>query len=622
MTHGTDNRIGGRLVGLLALAALVSGLVYDGFAQPPPLVVPPPQQPPEAGAWPSVGGAKVFASWPAGQKPEAVLILSGQTFGFLSPCGCSRPQTGGLERRANLIARLKAKGWPVAGVDLGDFYPAKSAVKEQGQLKYDTGMKALREMGYLAIGVGKTEFDADLFQVLAGYALQKGQAPFTLAGNLAGKTGDKVIPREEYFPAEKGKRPVVGLTEVAEVGGVPVGVVGVVGPTVAKAVEAASPTFGFLGNKEVLGAAVKELAAHPKQPKLNVLLYQGTADEARKVVAEWPQFRVVLCQAEDPEPPQYPEVIEKDGAKTLLVQVGHKGRYVGALGVFRKGDGSFDLQYQLVPLGEEFLTPEGDDAAKANAVLAMLEEYTKTVKERNYLAKVARTPHSAQLQKPELNLSYVGSDRCLGCHAGEFAKWKDSKHGHAYEGLEVYAKRPGNRQFDPECIVCHTVGYGIKTGFESTEKTPGLKDVGCESCHGPGSGHMSAPRDPELLRLLSPWKLTPTDRLPDVATFERIAKAPAGGPGGITDLPAAQQRIVNAVSQACTKCHDAENDPHFELAKYWPKVVHGSGAAAAKPRAFNPPAPPGRTSPPPRRPAGRVRPAPGSSAPAACWRCT
>ncbi len=580
MTDGTDTRHGTRLAGLLALAALAAVLVYDGFAQPPAIPLPPP---PEAGTWPSVGGAKVFSTWPAAQKPEAVLILSGQTFGFLSPCGCSRPQTGGLERRANLVARLKTKGWPVAGVDLGDFYPARSAVKEQGLLKYVTGMNALREMGYVAVGVGKSEFDADLLQVLAGFALQKEQAPFTLAGNVAGKAGDAVIPREQFFPAGAGKRPLVGLTEVADVGGVPVGVVGVVGPSVAKAAAASADGFGFLGNKEVLEAAVKDLGAHPKRPKLNVLLYQGTADEARKVVAEWPQFQVVLCQADDPEPPQYPEAIDhKGGGKTLLVQVGHKGRYVGVLGAFRKPDGAYDLQYQLVPLGEEFLTPEGDDAAKANGVLPLLEEYTRQVKDRNFLAKVARTPHSAQLQKPELNLSFVGSDRCLGCHAGEFAKWKESKHGHAYEGLEVYAKRPGNRQFDPECIVCHTVGYGIKTGFESTEKTPGLKDVGCESCHGPGSGHMSAPRDAELLKLMSPWKLTPTDRLPDVATFERIAKAPVGGPGGITDLPAPQQRIVNAVSQACTKCHDHENDPHFDLAKYWPKVVHGSAAAAAK----------------------------------------
>ncbi|MBN9522754.1 hypothetical protein J0H58_30255 [bacterium] len=576
MTHGTGNRVGGRVVGLLGLAALVGGLVYDGIAQVPPR----PGPDPWAGKLPKIGGVEIFSTWPK-DRPEAVLILSGQTFGFLSPCGCSRPQMGGLERRANAIAMLKAKGWPVAGVDLGDFYPLKSAVSEQGLLKYATGMSALREMGYFAVGVGKTELDAGLLKVVAEYALQKEQPPFALAGNVVGVSDKQVIPREQYFPpAGNGKRPTVGLAEIADVGTVPVGVVGVVGPSVARAGEKADDNLGFLGNKDVLAPAVQALANHPKRPQLNVLLYQGTADEARKVAGDFPQFQVVLCQSDDAEPPQFPETIShKDGKKTLLVQVGHKGRYVGALGLFRKPDGSLDLQYQLVPLGEEFLTPETPEAEKANPVLPLLEEYAKQVKDRNFLAKVARLPHSAQIQKPDLNLSYVGSDRCLGCHASEFAKWKESKHSHAYEALEVYAKRPSLRNFDGECIVCHTVGYGIKTGFESTEKTPALKHVGCESCHGPGSGHMTAPRDAELLKLMSPWKANPADRLPDVATLERIAKAPPGGPGGITDLPAAQQRIINFVSQTCTKCHDAENDPHFDLAKYWPKVIHGPGPA-------------------------------------------
>ncbi len=574
MTHGTGSRVGGRVAGLLGLAALVGGLVYDGVAQVPAAAGPDPA----AAKLPKLGAIEVFSTWPK-DRPEAVLILSGQTYGFLSPCGCSRPQMGGLERRANLIALLKAKGWPVAGVDLGDFYPHKSAVPDQGLLKYATGLNALRDMGYIAVGVGKTEFDAGLLRVVAEYALQKERPPFTLAGNVVGLADGKPIAREAFFPpAPGGNRPVVGLAEVAEIGTIPVGVVGVVGPSVARGAEKADPLLGFLGNKDVLTAAVQTLVSNPKRPRLNVLLYQGTADEARMVAADWPQFGVVLCQSDDPEPPQFPETIaHADGTKTLLIQVGHKGRYVGALGVFRKPDGTLDFHYQLVPLGEEFLAPEGEEAEKANPVLPRLEEYAKQVKDRNFLAKVARAPHPAQLQVPDLNLSYVGSERCLGCHAGEYAKWKESKHSHAYEALSEVAKRPGMRNFDPECIVCHTVGYGVKTGFENTERTPALKHVGCESCHGPGSGHMTAPRDPQLLKLMSPWKLAPADHLPDRVALKKIEEAPVGGPGGITDLPAAQQRIVNAVSQTCTKCHDAENDPHFDLAKYWPKVMHGPG---------------------------------------------
>ena len=61
-------------------------------------------------------------------------------------------------------------------------------------------------------------------------------------------------------------------------------------------------------------------------------------------------------------------------------------------------------------------------------------------------------------------------------------------HAHAYKTL-VDAKKPGNRQYDPECIVCHTVGFGHETGFRTAEKTPKLKDLGCEACHGPSTPH-------------------------------------------------------------------------------------------------------------------------------------
>jgi hypothetical protein len=264
----------------------------------------------------------------------------------------------------------------------------------------------------------------------------------------------------------------------------------------------------------------------------------------------------------------------------MILQVGHKGRYVGVVGAFPKPGGSFDLKYQLVPLGEEYLTPEGPEAEKDHKVLAILEEYARQVRDRNLLAKVPQVPHPAQLQARELNLSYVGSEKCNGCHAAEYLKWKDSKHSHAMEALEKYAKRPGLRNLDGECVVCHTVGFGYNTGYRNEEKTPELRHVGCESCHGPGSGHMTAPNNPELLKLMSPWKQAKGDRLPEPALIEKLAQLNPVERGQVALTPV-QQRMINSVSRACMKCHDAENDPHFDLFKYWPKVNHTFGAGGA-----------------------------------------
>jgi len=580
-----------RLVGLIGLAALTVGLgVYGGASAlcrrtVGELVEPP--MPPAPVAPAGVGGVALFHGWPKDVKPDAVVILSGQTYGHLQPCGCSRPQMGGFERRANFIAGLKAKGWPVAGADLGDIYPDRHPLglsgvtppTDQATLKYTAAMNALRDMGYVAVGAGKTEFSAGLLNVVAAYSLQKEQPPFLLAGNVVGLADGKPVPRAAFFPAPPGgKRPVVGLAEVFDVGAVPVGFVGVVGPTVAKDAEKADSLLGFEGNKGVLTAAVAALAAHAKKPAVTVLLYQGTADEAKKVAADFPDFQVVLCQADDPEPPQFPEVVaHADGRKTLVVQVGHKGRYVGAVGAFKKPDGSFDLKYQLVPLGEEYLTPEGPAAEKDSKVLVLLEEYARQVRERNFLAKVPQNPHTAQLRSGKVELSYVGAEACRGCHAAEYLKWSGTKHGHAYDALEKVAKRPGLRNFDAECAVCHTVGLGYKTGFAGKDKTPLLLHNGCENCHGPGSGHAANGTAPDLLKLQTPWKQDKTDKLPDVATMEKMATRKPGDPSPVTLTPT-QQRVVNAVQSMCMKCHDGENDPHFDIFKYWPQVAH-SGLA-------------------------------------------
>jgi hypothetical protein len=544
---------------------------------------PPPDGTPaddKAGKEPTLGGVPLFNGWPKGQKPDAAIVLSGQSFGYLQPCGCSRPQFGGLERRAWFINTLREKGWPVVGFDLGDLYQPKSLVEAQAKLKYKVMMQGLRDMGYIAVGVGKTDIEAGLDNLLGEYTLQKEQPPFVLAGNLMGVSNGKPEPREKRFPAPPGSaRPMVGLAEVADVAGTPVGVVGVIGASLAAELEKLDPSITFpknaagqVNNQPVLRSALAALQAHPLKPQLNVLLYQGTSEEAKALARDFPQFQVILCQADDPEPPQFPA--HANDGKTLVVQVGHKGRYVGVVGAFKKPGGGFDLKYQLVPLGEGYITEGSEEAArKANPILPLFESYAEQVRDRKFLQKVPKGPHPAQVQEPKLNLSYIGSERCQNCHAAEFTKWSDTKHSHAMEALEKVAKRPGLRYFDGECVQCHVVGLLYKTGYEDQKSTPQLAHVGCESCHGPGSGHAADPKAANLLALQTPWATKPGERLPELKKMKEIGALPAIERGKIPLKPE-EQRIINAVSTMCAKCHDHENDPHFDIFTYWPKVYH------------------------------------------------
>ena len=42
-----------------------------------------------------------------------------------------------------------------------------------------------------------------------------------------------------------------------------------------------------------------------------------------------------------------------------------------------------------------------------------------------------------------------------------------------------------------KCIGCHTAGFGEPSGYLRKMKDTKLVDVGCESCHGPGSKHVT-----------------------------------------------------------------------------------------------------------------------------------
>jgi Cytochrome c554 and c-prime len=579
-----------RLWGAAALLGLVLGIATisaGGTAAPPPAGEP--QEP-------KVGGLPLFKGWP-NQKPDAAIVLSGQTFGYLQPCGCSRPQKGGLERRAQLISSLKDKGWPVAGVDLGDIFPEKSAIRDQGLLKYQTTMNALREMGYIAVGVGKTEFTAEIDQVLWTYAMQKEQPPFTLAGNVLGSAKD--LPRENRFPPidpTKSKRPMVGLAEVATVGSVTVGVAGVVGKSLAEEVEKekldTSITFektnGKVDNGPVMKKAVAELAA--KKSQLNILLYQGTPAEAQALAQAVKEFHVILCQSDSDEPPSGPTIV----GNTLVIQVGHNGKNVGVLGAFRKGAG-YDLYYQLVPLEEFYVTPGPEPAAfKANKSIQLLEAYAQQVQKQDFLGKYPRTAHPSQVQQPKLNLSYVGSARCQNCHQAESAKWRDTKHSTAMDALEKVAKRPSLRQYDGECVRCHTVGFEYNTGYKNEKETAQLKHVGCESCHGPGSGHMTNSKNADLLKLQSPWKVNPEDKLPSVAVMKKLAAMKDLVEQSREERKLPEARTLDLVRGMCMKCHDPENDPHFDILTYWPKIDHPSPKPANGGGGGNNPAPPGK----------------------------
>lgn len=87
---------------------------------------------------------------------------------------------------------------------------------------------------------------------------------------------------------------------------------------------------------------------------------------------------------------------------------------------------------------------------------------------------------------------------CGSCHVSQQGKWETTKHADAFKTLENSGHMQGS------CQQCHSVnnmGNAITdttAGWRST-KDDRFKDVQCESCHGPGLQHVTAPARGQML---------------------------------------------------------------------------------------------------------------------------
>jgi hypothetical protein len=512
----------------LACLALATGIFdfgnHNGYAQPAKV---------QAGPEDVLAKLELFKGW---DRPDVVLVLSGEQHGYLQPCGCSFPQYGGLTRRYNLFETLRGRGWPVVAFDVGDI-PQKAA--PQTMLKYTYAMMALDAMKYTAVNVGEYEMNLPLSDALAHYSLNH-PTPQVVSASLLGRQPDgpyNLVTDLTLAKPEKAPR---------------VGVFGLTGPSVEKKVRDPSVKFSAK-TPDILAASLTQLKKQGAD--LVVLLYQGTSTEAAKCAefchdaakknANFPRLDVILCLSDQSEPGALPTM----AGDTMVVQVGHKGKNVGVVGAFRRNGGPapFALKYQLVQLAPAFDTPPGKD--RDHKLMALMEQYAKEVKDGNYLALYKQSLHPVQMALPASK--YIGSDKCKKCHPEAFKIWGDSDHAKAYATLE-HAKHPSLRQFDGECVGCHTVGFRYKTGFTDAKNTPHLLNVGCESCHGPASEHFLDTANEKVHKLINPYKYR--------------GKAP--------ETAAAKNQRMIAIGDFCRKCHDDDNDVHWDFDKTWPKVIH------------------------------------------------
>jgi hypothetical protein len=410
------------------------------------------------------------------------LLFSADNQGVISSCGCPTNPSGGFAKRQTIIDKFRKVRSDVVVVDAGDMFPDRpNAVKIQylavalGRAKYD------------AVAMGDQEFELGVAQMRALASEHK--LPLICA-NVRDEAGNLVFPPHVIRTAGDRR---VGVFAV-----------------IADRAYGSPPREWRTGLKveppiEAAKREVRELASCDLIVALSHQPLAATQDLAKNV----PGIHVVVSGHDD-------TVLRKPLSigDALVVGTGPVGRIIGCLTFSRGADGSPATAMELIGLSEKTVRD-------IPWVMTLYWEYVRK-------AKGEAPPEWALGVQPPV---YEGAEDCAKCHQKEYKQWQGTRHANAYASIKRKRK-----QDDPECILCHTMGYGREGGFWSLEDTPDLARITCQACHPVAADHHD----------------------------KKVVTNP---------------REID--SRTCIHCHSLVESPDFDFATYKPKIVHGPRAAAA-----------------------------------------
>lgn len=371
--------------------------------------------------------------------PLAV-IASGDTAGWIVPCGCTSKQDGGLLRRASYVETAR-ETQNVVLVDVGGA-PGGTSLYEQA--KFAAILRGERTMGLVAHNLGAAEaaLGADALHKLA----QQTEAPF-VSCNVRDGAG----------------RLIAEPLRVVESAGRKIAIAGVLSPMYAA---------GELKIEEPHGAILFALAERRQSngdenfDAIVVLAYLPE-DELAELAAGLPEADLVLGG------PTRQPVAPRTSGPTTWASATNKGKFLVHLAL-KTGERS-GWQGEVVELSENW--PD-DERQYEN-----LARFRAELEKRDFAAGETGLVPDLPADAPA-DFRVAGTAACCKCHADDCRAWDDS--GHAAAWATLVEKRS---QFDPYCQQCHTTGYGLPGGFASVARGAERTAVGCESCHGPSQAH-------------------------------------------------------------------------------------------------------------------------------------
>ena len=434
-------------------------------------------------------GAWFFTRKTAAVAPQNLaLIFTCDVRGRLVPCGCFTGQLGGLTRVATMIGL----GSPAdeLRVDVGD---AIEGPADYDQIEYRYIQQAFAKMGYEALNVGHREAALSAAQLRE----IKARAPVPmLSANLLDKATGK---------------PIFDAYRIVKRGPWRIALVGVLDP---RAGDGLGDGLAIEKMETTLGSLLPKL-----KTEADFIVLLAFTDEAGQVELARQFYELDAILGGKVAQPSQKLAREN---RSLILATTNQSRALGTLRV------SLEARSKMKAHDGEILLVT-DQIPQHPEIAALATAYRDEVRGAKLAIDDPASLQGDRVPGVKTTASYVGTQACVSCHASAAKTWHDSGHARAFATLVARGA-----DADPNCIGCHTVGFGAPSGYRREFKRERLVDVGCESCHGPGSQH--------------------------------VAERTAGGD--------ATFHFRKVGSGDCQKCHHGEFSRPFDFEKFWPLVRH------------------------------------------------
>jgi len=423
------------------------------------------------------------------------IVYSSDILGELDNCGCSEGQFGGLPRKAAALDVIRQAVAHAIHLDAGNLFfqkaPQNDIERSQMLLKSEYIVKGYNTMGCEALNIGQTDLllGLDALQQLQHQAL----FPFVSSNIFYRATG----------------KPVFKQSSICQVDGLKVAILGVCPPD--------APHADSLVIADPADAVREALKTVESQSDMVILLSTCGMETDKRLAAQFPAVRIIVSGNTGTE-----SLTGTMSAPIAVVSVKKQGQHLGRLDVTIEQSpfasiASLTFNSSLIPLNDKLT---GD-----TRIATLVKDYTARVNGMNKQALFKKKRETLG-QSVHTEYTYTGADACTTCHPAQYDNWLQTAHAGAYKTLV-----DKGRNFDTECLSCHTTGYGETGGYDVSQADASpLLNVQCESCHGPGSNHKEKGT---ILRTVGP--------------------------------------------EVCVSCHAEQHSPRFDYKEYVPLIACPSG---------------------------------------------